>query len=305
MRIAVMGAGAIGGYIGARLASAGHEVAFVARGAHLAAIRQDGLKVTSPVGDLHIAPATATDEVSEIGAVDAVLFAVKLYDVEAAVESIRPLVGPETLVICLQNGVEAIDIVGAAYGPERVAGGVVLINAEIAAPGVVQHNSMNGLTLGELGGGPSPRLDALAAELDGTGVETRVSDDIRLELWRKFLGLAPMSSISAMTRLPLERIRNQPETWALAEMAMREVVAVANGQGIGLDDGDVRDSLAFVQGMKESWKASLTVDLERGRRLEVDWLAGTVCRLGAATGVETPFHRVAWGVLKPFADGRG
>jgi 2-dehydropantoate 2-reductase len=305
MRVAVMGAGAIGGYIGARLASVGHEVAFIARGPHLAAIQKDGLRVTSPVGDLHIEPATATDEPAEIGEVDVVLFAVKLYDVAAATETIRPLVGPETLVICLQNGVDAVDIVSRAHGGERVAGGVVLINGEIRAPGVIQHNSMNGLTLGALDGKASPLLESLATDLDASGIETRVSKDIRLELWRKFLLLAPMGGLSAMTRVPLERIRDNARTWALAEMAMREVVTVANAQGIALDEEDLQNGLAFVQGMKESWKASLTVDLELGRRLEIDWLSGTVCRLGRAAAIETPFHEIAWGVLKPHAEGSG
>ncbi len=300
-----MGAGAIGGYIGARLASVGHEVAFIARGAHLAAIRKHGLRVTSPAGDLHIEPATATDAPAEIGEVDIVLFAVKLYDVVAATEAVRPLVGAETLVICLQNGVDAVDIVSGAYGTERVAGGVVLINGEIRAPGVIQHNSMNGLTLGALDGKARPLLESLAADLDRSGIETRVSDDIRLEVWRKFLLLAPMGGLSAMTRVPLERIRNNARTWALAEMAMREVVAVANAQDIALGEADLRDGLAFVQGMKGSWKASLTVDLELGRRLEVDWLAGTVCRLGRAAGIQTPFHEIAWGVLEPHAQGSG
>ncbi len=305
MKIAVMGAGAIGGYIGGRLASAGNEVAFIARGAHLAAIREAGLRITSPVGDLHIQPATASDAPTDIGQVDIVLFAVKLYDVAAAAEAIRPLVGARTVIVCLQNGVDAVDIMAQTHGPERIAGGAVLINAEIAAPGLIQHKSMNGLTLGMLDGSPNELLQRLADDADGSGIETRIADDIRLELWRKFLLLAPMGGLSAMSRVPLARIRERPETWALAEMAMAEVIAVANANGIGLDANDLANSLAFVQGTKESWKASLTVDLEQGRRLEIDWLSGTVCRLAEAAGIDTPFHRVALGVLAPHAAGTG
>jgi 2-dehydropantoate 2-reductase len=305
MRIAVMGAGAIGGYLGARLAVAGAEVAFVARGPHLAAIRERGLEVRSPLGDVRVDAATATDDPAAVGEVDAVLLATKLYDVAPAARAIAPMVGADTAVVCLQNGVDATGIAARSYGRDRVVGGVVLINAEITAPGVVRHNALNRFTVGELDGRPSARLERLVALATRAGIEAAMSQDIRLEIWRKFLLLALMSALSAMTGVELARIREQTETWQLAEQGMREVVAVANAEGVELTEQDVQHTLAFVQGMSPTWRASLAVDLRQGRRLEVDWLSGAVCRLGQAAGIPTPFHRVALGVLKPHAPGGG
>lgn len=300
-----MGAGAIGGYLGARLAAAGAEVAFVARGPHLAAIRERGLEVRSPLGDVRVDAATATDDPAAVGEVDAVLLATKLYDVAPAARAIAPMVGADTAVVCLQNGVDATGIAARSYGRDRVVGGVVLINAEITAPGVVRHNALNRFTVGELDGRPSARLERLVALATRAGIEAAMSRDIRLEIWRKFLLLAPMSALSAMTGVELARIREQAETWQLAEQGMREVVAVANAEGVDLTEQDVQRTLAFVQGMSPTWRASLAVDLRQGRRLEVDWLSGAVCRLGQAAGIPTPFHRVALGVLKPHAPGGG
>jgi 2-dehydropantoate 2-reductase len=297
-----MGAGAIGGYIGARMAAAGAEVTFVARGAHLAAIRAHGLTVLSPLGDARVAPAAATDDPAAVGPVDAVLLATKLYDVEAAAAAIGPMLGPDTTIVCLQNGVDATDIVAGRHGRARVMGGVVLINGEIVAPGVIRHHALNRLTLGELERRDG-RLDRLVSLGNRAGIETIASDDIRLDIWRKFLVLAPMAALSAMTRAPLAEIRAHRDTWDLAELGMREVVAVANAQGVPLGEDDVRRTLELVQGMPGTWRASLAADLEHGRRLEVDWLAGAVTRLGRAAGIATPVHRVALGVLKPHAAG--
>jgi 2-dehydropantoate 2-reductase len=303
MKVAVMGTGAIGGYIGARLAAAGAEVTFIARGAHLAAIRAEGLRLSSPLGDLHLTPASATDDPSTVGKVDVVLLGTKLYDLEAAAKAIAPLLGDETAVICFQNGVDAPAIVGGLHGAEHVVGGVVLINAEIVGPGVIRHNALNGLTVGELDGRRSARLERLVALANAAGIETQLSPDIRLEIWRKFLVFAPMAAVSAMTRVPLGRIREHAETFALAEQGMREVVAVANAEEVALTEEDIDKVLAFVRGMPPTWKASLTVDLEHGRRLEIDWTSGAVCRRGEAAKIATPFHRVALGVLKPHAAG--
>jgi 2-dehydropantoate 2-reductase len=305
MKIGVMGAGAIGGYIGARLASVGAEVTFIARGPHLAAIREKGLRVLSPLGDLHIDPASVTDDPAAIGEVDVVLLGTKLYDVEAAAAAISPMLGRHTAVVCLQNGVDAPEIVARLHGRHRVVGGVVMINGELTAPGVVRHNALNRLTLGALDGRPSVRAEQLAALASAAGIETVLSGDIRLEIWRKFLILAPMGALSAMTRVPLARIREHPDTWRLAEEGMREVVAVANAQSVVLTEDDVERTLAFVRTMPPTWRASLAVDLEQGRRLEIDWLSGTVCRLGQAAGIATPFHRVALGALRPHATGAG
>jgi 2-dehydropantoate 2-reductase len=305
MRMAVMGTGAIGGYVGARLAAGGARVTFIARGRHLAAIRQRGLVVQSPLGDVHVDPAPATDDPAAVGEVDVVLLGTKLYDVDAAARAIAPMVGAETAVLCVQNGVDATDMVARLYGRHHVVGGVVMINGEITAPGVIRHNALNRLTVGELDGRPSARLERFVAAANAAGIETTSSRDIRLEIWRKFLILAPMAALSAMTRVELARIRRQEETWRLAAQGMREVVAVANAGGIGLTEEDVQRTLAVVESMPATWKASLAVDLEQGRRLEVDWLSGAVCRLGQASGIATPFHDLALGVLKPHAAGSG
>jgi 2-dehydropantoate 2-reductase len=305
MKIGVMGTGAIGGYIGARLSSVGGDVTFVARGPHLVAIRERGLRILSPLGDVHVDPAAATDDPSEVGEVDIVLLGTKLFDVETAAPAISPMLGSGALVVCLQNGVDAPEIVGRLYGRERVVGGVVMINGELTAPGTIRHNALNRLTLGLLDGRASPRVEQLVALANAAGIETVLSEDIRFDIWRKYLLLAPMGALSAMTRVPLARIRDETETWRLAEEGMREVVAVANAQGVGLTEEDVQRTLAFVRTMPPTWRASLAVDLEQGRRLEIDWLSGTVCRLGQVAGISTPFHRVALGALKPHAAGAG
>jgi 2-dehydropantoate 2-reductase len=303
MKVAVMGAGAMGGYLGARLAAARAEVSFIARGAHLAAIRAAGLRVSSPLGDLHVMPAAATDDPAAVGKVDVVLFGTKLYDVEAAAPAIAPMLGDDTAVICLQNGVDAPAIVSRLHGRAHVVPSVVLINGEIVGPGVIKHNALNALTVGELDGRTSTRLTHFVKLANAAGIDTTLSQDIALDIWRKFLLMAPMAAVSAMTRAPLARIREHGETLRLAEQGMREVVAVANAEGVALTEADVTKTLAFVMGMSATWKASLTVDLEQGRRLEVEWLSGAVCRLGEAAKIDTPFHRVALGVLKPHAAG--
>jgi 2-dehydropantoate 2-reductase len=303
MKLAVMGTGAIGGYIGARLAASGVDVTFIARGAHLAAIRTAGLRISSRLGDVHVTDAPATEDPAGVGPVDVVLMGTKLYDIEAAARAIAPMLGDDTAVICLQNGVDATAIVARLHGQAHAVGSVVMINGEIVAPGVIRHNALNALTVGELDGRTTGRLERFVALTRTAGIETRLSQDIRLEIWRKFLMLAPMAAVSAMTRLPLARIREQAETWRLAEQGMREVVAVARAEGVQLTEQDVETTRAFVMGMPATWKASLTVDLERGRRLEVEWLSGAICRLGQAARIETPFHRVALGVLKPHAAG--
>lgn len=305
MKVAVMGTGAIGGYIGARLAAAGVEVGLIARGAHLERIRADGLSVTSPLGDLSVRPAVASNDPGEVGIADIVLFAVKLYDMTEAAETIRPMVGPDSLVIFLQNGVDAEAVLRNVYGPRQVAGGVALINGALAAPGVIEHRALNDLVVGPLDGADDDRLDAFVAATRDAGINAVLKPDVRGEIWRKFLLLAPMASLSAMTRVRLGQIRAQPATWALAETGMREVAAVAAAEGVALSEDDIARTLGFVAGMPETWQASTLIDLEQGKRLEVEWLAGAVCRLADKHGLEVPFHRTALGALMPHAAGAG
>jgi 2-dehydropantoate 2-reductase len=213
------------------------------------------------------------------------------------------MVGRDTGILCLQNGVDALDLVGRLHGVAHAVGAVVMINGEITAPGVIRHNALNRLTVGESDGRESARIARFAAVANAAGIETASTRDIHLEIWRKFLLLAPMAALSAMTRVALARIREHGEAWRLAEQGMREVVAVGNARGVRLTEEDVQRTLAFVQAMPPTWKASMAVDLEQGRRLEIDWLAGAVCRLGRESGIETPFHRIALGVLAPHAAG--
>ncbi len=304
MKIAVMGTGAMGGYVGARLAEAGADVTFIARGPHLAAIREKGLQVTSPNGDLQIKPAKATDDPSEVGPVDFILLGVKLYDVETAVRDLLPMLGEDTGVVSLQNGVDTPGIIAEIAGASHSVPGVALINGEIAGPGMIQHNAMNGVTLGEADGSDSPRMVAFRELGEKANLDVVVSPDIVLELWRKLLLLAPMAGLSTMTRVPLGVFRDVPESWRLAGDAMAEVVAVAQAEGVGLSDDDVRESLAFAkETMPATWRGSLVEDLEAGRRLEVEWLHGTICRLGEMHGIPTPFHRAVLGALMPHAAG--
>lgn len=300
-----MGTGAMGGYVGARLAEAGADVTFIARGPHLAAIQQNGLKVTSPQGDLHINPAKATGDPGAVGPMDLVFLGVKLYDVETAVRDLMPMVGPETGIVSLQNGVETPAIISEIAGAEHSVPGVALINGEIAAPGVIQHNAMNGMTLGEPDGQDSPRMRRFGELAQKAALDIKISPDILLELWRKFLMLTPAAGLSILTRVPMGRIRETSASWRLIGEALAEVIAVAQAEGIEMGDGDFQATSSFIRDtMPDTWRGSLVEDLEAGRRLEVEWLHGTICRLGEKHGIDTPFHRTVLGALMPHANGR-
>lgn len=304
MRIAVMGTGGVGGYFGAQLAAGGLDVYFIARGAHLAAIRKDGLKVVSAGGDKLIRPAQASDDPAEIGQVDVVLFATKLWDVESAGALCRPLLGPETAVLSLLNGIDSEERLIPILGPEHVVGGVAYISAGIAEPGVVQHFALSpAIAFGELDGRRSARLDAFDESARAAGIDARYSDDIQRLIWDKFIFLAAMAGVTALSRQPIGPIREDPDLRRLLGDAIDEVLAVARATGVAC--GVERDGLiSMVDGMAPGAKSSLLMDLEKGNRLEVAWLSGAVARLGDELGVATPAHRAIWAALKPFAEGR-
>ena len=305
MKIAVMGTGGVGGYFGARLAAAGLDVSFIARGAHLAAIRADGLRLKSPDGDLRIAEAKATDEPAEIGPVDVVLFATKLWDVESAGAKCRPLLGAETAVISLLNGIDSEERLRPILGERHVTGGVAYISAGIAAPGVVQHIAFSpAIAFGELDGRPSPRLQAFRRAAAGAGVDARYSEDIWGLIWNKFVFLASMAGVTALTRQSVGPIREDADMRRLFTDAIAEVIAVADARGVA-HGAQVDQIMAMVDGMVPTAKASMLMDLEKGNRLEVEWLSGAVVRSGEALGVATPVHRVIHAALKPFREGRG
>lgn len=304
MRIAVMAAGAVGGYFGARLAAAGHDVAFVARGAHRDAIRDNGLRVDSVLGNVVIKPATVTDDPATIGPVDIVLFAVKLWDTETAGELSRPLIGPDTRLITLQNGVDAVERLAPVLGADAVVGGIAYIATVIAAPGVVSQTSQFAkLRCGRIDGRPDARLAAFAEAAAGAGIDIAVSGTINRDRWQKFVFLTGLSGITAATRMPIGPLRRDPDTRALFHDLMREVVAVGRAAGVDLAVDFADTQLSFGDTVPEGMKASMAHDLERGNRLELDWLAGTVVKLGRRYGVPTPANAAVYAVLKPWRMG--
>jgi 2-dehydropantoate 2-reductase len=304
MKIAVIGAGGVGGTFGAALAKAGADVWFLARGAHLAAMRGEGLRIVSARGDTHLAPTQASDNPSEIGPADVVLFCVKLWDVESAGEHIRPLVGPGTAVIPLQNGIDAADRLIPILGADAVMGGVAQVSATIEAPGVVrQTGTFMKLIFGELAGGRSARGDAFLALCRAAGFDADHSANILTDLWLKFIVLATNSAVTAATRNPFGKLREDPDIMAVFESATREVVAVGKAAGVQLPDDAAERNMAFLRGAPPTMMASMAHDLIRGNRIELPWLSGKVVAMGRDLGVPTPTHAVLYGVLKPYVDG--
>ena len=304
MKIAVMGAGAIGGYFGGRLAKAGFDVSFIARGAHLDVIRKNGLKVLSPLGDFTIHPATVTDDPAEVGPVDVILFMVKNYDTLRAAEQIRPLVGPDTAIIPFQNGVEARAMLSNVLGARHVLGGVAFIPASIQEPGVIKHNAeLAKLVFGEFDKQITPRAVAFLDALEKAGVTGEIPADISMVLWSKLMFLTSMSAINCITRQPVGLVQSDGETIALYMDAMREVAAVAAAHGVSLGEEAIANNMALAQSFPPNNKTSMFQDLEADRRLEIDYLSGAVVRLGREKGIETPIHRTAWVAIKPWING--
>ena len=304
MKIAVMGAGAIGGYFGGRLAQAGFDVSFIARGAHLAAIRENGLKVLSPLGDFTIHPATVTDDPAEVGPVDVILFMVKNYDTLRAAEQIRPLVGSDTAIIPFQNGVEARAMLSNVLGARHVLGGVAFIPASIQEPGVIKHNAeLAKLVFGEFDKQITPRALSFLDALEKAGVTGEIPADISMVLWSKLMFLTSISAINCITRQPIGLVQSDEETIALYMDALREVAAVAAAHGVSLGEEAITNNMALAQSFPPNNKTSMFQDLEAGRRLEIDYLSGAVVRLGREKGIETPIHRTAWVAIKPWING--
>jgi 2-dehydropantoate 2-reductase len=303
MRLVTIGAGGVGGYFGARLIAAGEDVTFVARGVHLAAMQRHGLQLESPKGDLHLQNVQATDDVASIGQADIVLLTVKMYDLEAAAAGVKPLVGPDTAVITLQNGVEAVDIVSRFVPRANVVGGVAYVAAVIAEPGLIRHTSLDALIFGELDGRRSERLSKLAAACERAGFAARVSDDINVDLWAKFARLSVFSGMTAVTRSPIGVLRDDAELYAMLQAACQETIRVGRAQGVALPEALMGEIEQMVQSLPHHAKASMLEDLERGKRLELPWLSGAVVRLGRAAGVATPIHQFIATVLKPHVNG--
>jgi len=304
MRIAVVGAGGVGGAFGAALAKAGGDVTFIARGAHLAAMKSNGLKVESPRGDIHLQPTQATDDPAAVGPVDIVLFCVKLWDVESAGRHIKPLVGANTAVIPLQNGIDAPERLVPILGKQAVMGGVAQISASIVAPGVIrQVGTFMRMIFGELDGSRSPRGEALLALCRKAGFDATLSEQILTELWMKFILLATNASVMALARQPIGKLRDDPDMKPQFVAAYREVIDVGRARGVALPADVLDKMLAFNAGAPPTMKASMALDLERGNRIELPWLGGKVVELGRALGVPTPTHALMYAALKPYVMG--
>lgn len=302
MKIAVIGAGGAGGYFGARLAEAGHELAIVARGEHLAAIRDHGLRVDSIHGDLVVRPALATDIPEEIGAVDCVLVGVKAWQVSEAAAAARSLVGPATLVIPLQNGVEAPDQLATVIGPQHVLGGIARILSFRAGPGHIRHVGVEpSIEIGELDPvAPPERVAALRETLaSGRGVTVTVSPDIRAALWAKFLFITSWGAVGTLARAPVGVIRSMFETRGLVESVMREIEEVACARAVALPADTIERAFAAIDKLPPTGTTSMQRDIDEGKPSELDNLVGAVGRLGAEVGVRTPTSTVMYQALLP------
>jgi 2-dehydropantoate 2-reductase len=305
MRIAVMAAGAVGGYFGARLAQGGHEVAFVARGRQLEALRTRGLRVESPLGDVHLPDVQVTDDPARIGTVDLVLFSVKLWDTLEAAKAVRPLLGAETAVVSFQNGVVKDDILRQALGAGHVVGGLCYIAATIAEPGVIRHSgTLQKLVFGEYDGSLSPRVRQFRDACAGSGIDTEVSSQIEREIWEKFVFLVGLSGTTSLARTPIGPIRSHPRSRGFLHDVMEEVVQVARAQGVPLPPDYAGQRLAFTDTVPASMTSSMHHDLEQGNRLEVPWLSGDVVERGARLGVATPCNRAIFDILSVHSEGR-
>jgi 2-dehydropantoate 2-reductase len=298
MRIVIMGSGATGSYFGAKLIQAGCDVTFIARGAHLQALQTEGLKVIG-LEEFHLPKVTATNDPATVGPVDVIIFAVKAYDTDEAARLIRPMVGPQTMVVPIQNGVDSAARIGAVVGMAHMVGGLCRISVDIPAPGAVRLNSnFQELFFGELNGAPSDRTATFAGALQRAGVTHKVSAEITVDIWKKFVFITAMSGITGATRSAIGPIRECPETFDLYRKLAAEVVAVGRAEGVDLpvDLADVLFEQA--KGLAYGMKASLLVDLEKGKRLEVETLQGTVCRLGRKLGIPTPTMDVIYALIK-------
>lgn len=305
MRIAVMGAGGVGGYFGAKLAQGGHEVAFIARGRHLAAMRERGLTVRSATGDIQIAKVVASDDPTSLGCFDVVIFAVKLWDTESAAFAIRPLLAAGGVVLPFQNGVESIERIGAVVGAKQVMGGVAYIAATIAEPGVIVHTGQ----MARLRFGPVVPEQEVAARnffdaCKGAGIDAELVTDIRRALWEKFIFLVALSGVTSATRQPIGVIRADPDLRSTFEAAMREADAVGRARGVVLADDLIARQMAFGDGLPAEMKASMLNDLVAGNRLEAAWLSGAVARMAKESGIAAPVNATLYAAVKPFAGGK-
>ncbi len=303
MRIAIMGSGGVGGYFGGLLAQAGEEVTFVARGDHLEALRTHGLTIRSRLTGDFTRAVSATDTPGTIGEVDLVLFCVKTYDLDAAAAQLLPLIGPHTMVLPLQNGIDSPERLVRILGPNSVLGGVAYVISTCVAPGVIAHYGLNRIIFGERNGGTSKRTEQLRDMFSRTAITGELHPDIRVPLWEKFILLAASGGVMAMTRLTTGQILACPETSALFRGAIEEAAAVGRALGVPLPKDCVDQHWALMSGLDPSTRGSMSHDVMAGRRLELESLNGTVVRLGRQAGVATPLNFAVYAALKPYIEG--
>jgi 2-dehydropantoate 2-reductase len=299
-----MAAGGVGGFFSAKLALAGHDVAFIARGRHLAALRERGLVVQSGSGDVRLEKPVASDDPRSLGRFDLVLFAVKLWDTEIAAQAIKPLIAGGGAVIPFQNGVDAIERIGGVVGKAQVMGGVAYIAATIAEPGVIRHTGQ----MARLRFGPVlPAQQAVALDFHqaciGAGINAELVADIHRAIWEKFVFLAAMSGVTSATRQPIGVIRSDPDLRACLEDAMREAWAVGRARGIALADDFIAQQMTFAQGLPAEMKSSMLNDLIAGNRLEAPWLSGAVAQMAKQAGLAAPVNATLYAAVKPYCDG--
>jgi 2-dehydropantoate 2-reductase len=300
VKIAVVGAGGTGGYYGALLARQNHDVVFLARGRHLEAIRQDGLRIKSVLGDFHIVAATATDRAAEVGPVDLLLFCAKTYDTDQAAEGALALIGRETTVLSLQNGVEAPERIGTILGMEHMIAGATWVSSAIEAPGVIKHVSQyQRVVLGELNGQATRRAESIAAAFNQAGITTDISPNVQSVLWSKFIFIAAVSGMGCLTRLPIGSWRSVPETRALANRMMHETEQLARASGVNLDSDAIDKATGFVDGTAPHIKPSMQLDVEAGHRSELESLVGFIPRKGRLLGLATPVADMVYACLLP------
>lgn len=304
MRVAIMGAGAVGGYFGGLLSRAGHEVTFIARGAHLSAMQENGLLLETLKGPLPVSNARFVGEAAAAGPCDIVLFAVKAYDIEAAAAPLKPLVDGGATVVSVLNGVDHQDRIGAVLGEGNVLGGLALVSGVITAPGVIRYVSpMSALRFGEADGSMSARACAFRDTCLAAGFDAEVVADIRAAQWSKFVGLATNAALTCLFRLPAGHIYHDPDTLAMAGRAFAEVATLAKAQGIAVPADIAERMMAMHQGFPANMYASMYHDLARGRPMELDSLSGLIVRRGREFGVPTPIHEVAYLALRPYMHG--
>jgi 2-dehydropantoate 2-reductase len=300
MRILIMGTGGVGGYYGGLLAQQGNDVTFIARGAHLYAIRHEGLKVHSVHGDFTVSASNATDEPINAGSMDLILFCVKAYSTDEAAQAIRPALGLHTTVLSLQNGVDAAERIGQVIGVEHVIGGATWLSSAVEAPGVIrQVSQFRRVVLGELDRSRSERIQSVHEVLKNTGITVEISENILKILWTKFLFISAASSLGSLTRLPMAEYRSIPETRALIAKLMQEIEALARTQNIALDQDVVQKSLEFMDGAAPHIKASMQLDVESGHRTELESMVGVIGRKGRALNVPTPVADFIYAALLP------